>query len=155
MVSITLDPIDSASIITELSAPEAGGIDLFLGTTRNHSNGKGVVLLEYEAYEPMAIGIMEQLEREARTRWPLVNVVMIHRIGRVPVTEASVAIGVSSAHRAEAFEACRFLIDRLKSEVPIWKREHFEDGTSEWSGPKPAIKDGTAGSLADPERKTG
>ena len=96
-----------------------------------------MVLLEYEAYKPMAIRVMEQLEREARTRWPLVNVVMIHRIGRVPVTEASVAIGVAAAHRAEAFEACRFLIDRLKSEVPIWKREHFEDGTSEWSGAQP------------------
>jgi len=134
MVSITLNPIDAASIVANLSAPEAGGIDLFLGTTRNHSNGRGVALLEYEAYEPMAIRVMEQLEREARTRWPLVNVVMVHRIGQVPLTEASVAIGVSAAHRAEAFEACRFLIDRLKSEVPIWKREHFEDGTSEWSG---------------------
>ena len=137
MVSITPHPIDSASIVAKLSAPEAGGIDLFLGTTRNHSGGRGVVLLEYEAYKPMAIRVMEQLEREARTRWPLVNVVMIHRIGRVPVTEASVAIGVAAAHRAEAFEACRFLIDRLKSEVPIWKREHFEDGTSEWSGAQP------------------
>ena len=136
MVSITLNPIQPLSVLSELSSPQSGGIDMFLGTTRNHSKGREVVLLEYEAYEPMAIKVMEEIEQKARAKWPLEKVIMIHRIGRVPVEEASVAIGVSAAHRAEAFEACRYLIDTLKSEAPIWKREHFADGSSEWSGPQ-------------------
>lgn len=134
MVALTLSRIEVEQILSEITDPEAGGIDLFIGTTRNHSGGRKVKFLEYEAYEQMAIQIMERLEKEARSRWILQKVVMVHRLGRVPVEEASVVIGVSSAHRKEAFEACRFLIDSLKREVPIWKREHFEDGTVEWSG---------------------
>ena len=137
MVSINFNLIDQLQILSQLSAPESGGIDLFLGTTRNDSKGREVIFLEYEAYEPMAIAVMEKLEQQARARWPIVNVVMVHRLGRVPVGEASVAIGVSARHRSEAFEACRFLIDALKSEVPIWKREHFADGSVEWSGVQP------------------
>ncbi len=134
MVSLTSNPIDLKSVIDGVMTSESGGVDLFVGTTRNHAGKRGVKLLEYEAYEPMAVAIMERLELEARRRWPVNRIVMVHRLGKVPVGEASVAVAVSSAHRTEAFEACRFLIDTLKREVPIWKREHFTDGTAEWSG---------------------
>lgn len=136
MVALTNRPIDVADLISQLTAPESGGIDVFIGTTRNHSNGRDVLRLEYEAFETMAVDQMKDLERRARERWPLHRVVIVHRLGIVPVGEASVVIGVSAGHRKEAFEACRFLIDALKQEVPIWKREHFADGTVEWSGSK-------------------
>jgi len=134
MVSLTLNRINIKAVVDDVTTPESGGIDLFVGTTRNHARGRSVTLLEYEAYRPMAVGVMEQLEREAHRRWPLNRVAIVHRLGKVPVGEASVAIAVSSAHRKEAFEACRFLIDTLKKEVPIWKREYFSDGSIEWSG---------------------
>jgi len=123
MVSLTLNPIDIRSVVDGVTAPESGGIDVFVGTTRNHAGG-----------EPMAIAMMERLEAEARRRWTVNRIAIVHRLGKVPVGEASVVIAVSSAHRNEAFEVCRFLIDSLKKEVPIWKREHFTDGTVEWSG---------------------
>ena len=134
MPVLTLKRIDPAAILAEVTTPESGGIDMFIGTTRNHSSGRTVTRLEYEAYEPMALKVMEQLELEAKRAWPLHKVALVHRLGEVPVLEASVLIAVSSAHRKEAFEACRFLIDRLKKEVPIWKKEYFADGTAEWSG---------------------
>ncbi len=134
MVQITQSRIDVQKIIESVLTPESGGIDVFLGTTRNHSGNRLVVSLSYEAYEPMALKVMTRLEEEARGRWPLNEVAMVHRLGAVGLREASVVIAVSSAHRREAFEACRFLIDRLKSDVPIWKSEHFADGTVERSG---------------------
>lgn len=134
MIALTLNPIDVGATIREVATPESGGIDLFVGTTRNRSAGKAVTHLEYEAYEPMAVIEMERLVAEARKRWSLHRVAIVHRLGRVPVGEASVVIGVSSAHRHDAFEACRYLIDTLKKEVPIWKRETFSDGSTEWSG---------------------
>jgi molybdopterin synthase catalytic subunit len=134
MVEITQSRIDVQRIIGFVSTPESGGIDVFIGTTRNHSAGRGVLSLSYEAYEPMAMKIMTLLEQEAMARWPLHRVAIVHRLGTVDLTEASVVIAVSAAHRDEAFEACRFLIDRLKKDVPIWKKEHFADGTTEWSG---------------------
>ena len=137
MVSLTLNPIDVQSVLTKVTTPESGGIDIFVGTTRNHSGRRNVTLLEYEAYEPMAIRVMEQIETAARDKWPLQEVALVHRLGNVPVGEASVVVAVSSAHRKEAFEACRYLIDTLKKEVPIWKREYFADGTVEWSGQSP------------------
>lgn len=134
MVLLTPNPIDIQSILATVATPESGGIDMFVGTTRNHSGGRNVTLLEYEAYEPMAIQLMEQIEMTAREKWPLQKAALVHRLGKVPVGEASVVVAVSSAHRKEAFEACRFLIDTLKKEVPIWKHEYFADGTAEWSG---------------------
>ena len=134
MVQITHSRIDTQAIIDSVVTPESGGIDVFLGTTRNHSGERRVVSLSYEAYEPMALKLMAALEKEARARWSLNEVAIVHRLGAVGLREASVVIAVSSAHRQEAFEACRFLIDRLKKDVPIWKREHFADGTAEHSG---------------------
>ncbi len=133
MSEITIHPINIQKIIDSVTTPESGGIDVFIGITRNHSKHRPVLFLEYEAYEPMALKTMDQIEQEARSKWQLHKVAIVHRIGKVDVGESSVAIAVSSAHRKEAFEACRFLIDKLKQTVPIWKREYFADGTIEWS----------------------
>lgn len=134
MVKIVDNEIDIAEALEQVVTPETGGVNIFVGTTRNHSGGRKVIGLEYEAYEPMATAMMRELEDSARSRWPLHGVSIIHRVGSVEVGEASVVIAVSAAHRKEAFEACRFLIDELKKTVPIWKREFFADGTVEWSG---------------------
>ncbi len=128
MIDIINENIDVAEMLRSVLVPEAGGVDIFLGTTRNHSKGRKVVRLEYEAYVPMALKLMHGIEIEARQRWNLHGISMIHRIGVVPVMEASVVIAVSASHRREAFEACRFTIDELKKKVPIWKKEIFEDG---------------------------
>lgn len=133
MIEITEKKINSENVIESVIVPESGAVDVFIGTTRNHSNGKEVVKLEYEAYKPMALKKMEQLIDEAQERWNIQKAAIVHRIGEVAVGEASVVIAVSSAHRDEAFTACRYLIDRLKEIVPIWKREYFIDGLVEWS----------------------
>ncbi len=131
MISIVEEKIDIESVLESVVTPEAGGVDLFLGTTRNQSKGKRVIRLEYEAYTPMALKTMTELEREVRERWKVSRISIVHRIGVVPITETSVAIAVSAPHRKEAFEACRYAIDELKKRVPIWKKEIFEDG-EEW-----------------------
>jgi len=128
MIQIVDKNIDVVELLASVSVPEAGGIDMFLGTTRNHSKGKKVIRLEYEAYSPMALRMMSEIESEIRKRWNIQKISIVHRIGAVPVMEASVAIAVSAAHRKEAFEACRYAIDELKKRVPIWKKEIFEDG---------------------------
>jgi molybdopterin synthase catalytic subunit len=128
MIRIVEDHIDVLQLLKSVQAPQAGGIDIFLGTTRNNSGGKKVIRLEYEAYTPMALKLMGKIESEVRTRWQICEFSMIHRIGVVPVADASVGIAVSAPHRKEAFEACRYAIDELKRKVPIWKREVFEDG---------------------------
>jgi molybdopterin synthase catalytic subunit len=128
-------PIDVARLLAAVGDPATGATVLFLGTTRNQNAGRRVTRLEYEAYDRMARREMRELAREARRRWPVRRVAMMHRIGVVPVGEASVAIAVSAGHRAEAFTACHWLIDRLKEIVPIWKKEHFRGGTV-WIGPQ-------------------
>ena len=131
MVSLSSLPIDVASILNEMKTPESGGIDVFIGTVRNHSKGKKVRQLEYTAYVPMAEKLMASIEQEMRSRWPVQRVVMIHRVGLLEVGDVAVVTAVSSPHRRDAFEACRYAIDRVKSVVPIWKKEYFEDG-EEW-----------------------
>lgn len=133
MISFTHSEIDIASIVREVKTPASGAINIFIGTTRDHHKGRQVTLLEYEGYEPMALKMMEKIVEDAKHRWPLHRVSIVHRLGKVPVGEASVVLAVSSRHRREAFDACQFLIDALKQSVPIWKREHFSDGTIEWS----------------------
>ncbi len=133
MIQITTDPIDVSAVVNSVKADQAGGIDVFIGTTRDRSKGRSVVKLEYEAYIPMATKCLDEIAQEARRRWNLQATSIVHRVGMVAVGEASVVIAVSSAHRDEAFQACRFLIDRLKEVVPIWKREYFSDGAIEWS----------------------
>jgi len=135
MFRITRTSIVFDRLVRAVRDPRAGAIVTFLGTTRNQNAGRRVVRLEYEAYTRMAVSEMRRLAAEARRRWPLRRVAMAHRIGTVPVGQASVAIAVSAAHRAEAFAACHWLIDRLKEIVPIWKREHFRGGQV-WIGPQ-------------------
>jgi len=133
MFEIQQGPIAIDRIIDAVSDAKAGAVATFIGTTRNHNDGREVSCLEYEAYPAMALSEMRKIGEVIRERWPVLGVAIVHRIGVVPIGEASVAIAVSSAHRAAAFEACRFAIDRLKQVVPIWKKEHF-DGGEVWIG---------------------
>ena len=126
--------IDSAALLTAVGDPAAGGTALFVGTTRNENEGRVVERLEYEAYEAMAVEEMRRIGDEIARRWDVVAVSMVHRVGVVPVGEASVAVAVSAAHREEAFAACRYGIDTLKATVPIWKKEYYEGG-EHWVGP--------------------
>jgi molybdopterin synthase catalytic subunit len=128
VITIAQRRIDLAALDRAVRDPRAGAVVVFVGTTRNENAGRRVRRLEYEAFAPMATKEMRALAREARRRWPLRKVAMAHRIGVVPVGQASVAIAVSAGHRGEAFEACRWLIDRLKEIVPIWKKEHYRGG---------------------------
>jgi len=131
-ILVTDQPLDLLAINQLVSRDEAGAIVNFIGTTRNSFQGKGVESLEYEAYVPMAEKEMAKLCVDARSRWDLQAIAIYHRIGLVPVSEASVIISVSSAHRAEGLQACTHLIDRLKETVPIWKKERYTDGTCSW-----------------------
>src|SRR5262249_28013297 len=135
MFALTHEPIAIDALLAAVAHRGAGAVVTFMGTTRNENVGRRVTRLEYEAYERMAVREMRQLAAEARRRWPLRRVAMVHRLGVVPVGEASVAIAVSAGHRREAFEACHWLIDRLKEIVPIWKKEHFRGGRV-WIGPQ-------------------
>jgi molybdopterin synthase catalytic subunit len=157
MFAITETAIDAAKLIDAVGDPGAGASVVFLGTTRNENAGRKVMRLEYEAFAGMATKEMRRLATQAKRRWPLRRVAMVHRIGVVPVGEASVGIAVSAGHRAEAFEACHWLIDRLKEIVPIWKKEHFRGGTV-WIGeqqgaPPPPRVSRTVKSAAKPATK--
>jgi MoaE-MoaD fusion protein len=127
-VTIGRDAVDVAALERAVADPSAGATVTFAGTTRNGNAGRRVLRLEYEAYEPMALTEMRKLAREAGERYKIVRIAIQHRIGFVDIGETSVAIAVSAAHRAEAFDACRFAIDRLKEVVPVWKKEYFEGG---------------------------
>lgn len=132
LVRITETPIDPAELLGFVSDQTAGAVVSFLGMVRDHSPGKtGVTHLVYEAYLEQVEQKLAGLVDDAAGRWPVIAVAVQHRIGRVEVGEPSVAVVVSSAHRRDAFEAARFLIDSLKAEAPIWKQEHWEGG-AEW-----------------------
>ena len=125
--------IDTARLVEEVARPDSGATVLFLGTVRDHSEGKaGVTHLEYEVYREQVEPKITEIVVEAARRWPVLDVAVEHRSGRVEVGEASVAVAVSSAHRADAFEAARYVIDELKQRAPIWKKE-FWPGGAEWS----------------------
>lgn len=133
-IDILSDTIDAAAMIAFVTHQSAGGIDVFLGTTRFEMRADGVSLiaLDYEAYPEMAVEQMKSLVGQAKERWPIARVAVLHRVGRVAVGEASVVIAVSCPHRGQAFEACRFLIDELKKSVTIWKREVWADESTSW-----------------------
>jgi molybdopterin synthase catalytic subunit len=128
MFEITDHTIDVATLIGHVSDPSAGAVATFLGTTRATNRGRTVLRLEYEAYADMAISEFEKIAAEAARQWELVRIAIVHRVGVVPLGDASVAIAVSAPHRREAIEACHFCIDSLKLVAPIWKKEHFEGG---------------------------
>jgi len=122
-----------AELVSALKSPEDGAVAVFEGIARNHSGGRRTLYLEYEAYEPMAVAKMRELAAAMRAQFPVDCVALVHRLGRLAIGETSVFIGVSSAHRGAAFDACRYGIDTLKRTVPIWKKEYFEDGAV-WAG---------------------
>ncbi len=134
LIEISESELDASRAIQHVSSELAGGIDIFLGTTRAEKSpeGKSLVALDYECYESMATSKLRVLCARAREQWDLQRLAIFHRIGRVGLMKPSVIVAVSSAHRAEAFAACRFLIDELKRSVPIWKKEVWEDGSVTW-----------------------
>jgi molybdopterin synthase catalytic subunit len=135
MVRLTHDPIDYAAVTEAVRSPAAGAVVLFLGTVRELTAGRQTLSLNYDGYGDMAQRTMQQLEDEARQRWPVVAVEIVHRLGHLELGDISVAVAVSCPHRKQAFEAGQFLIDELKRTVPIWKQEHWADGTTEWVHP--------------------
>lgn len=135
MIQLTDAPIDTAAVVDRARHVNAGAIVLFLGTTREFTGDRQTVALSYEAYREMAERRLADLEAEARRRWPVIECIIVHRLGVVPPAESSVAIAVSTPHRSDAFAAGQWLIDSLKADVPIWKREQWSDGTSEWVHP--------------------
>ncbi|MGH7390421.1 MAG: molybdenum cofactor biosynthesis protein [Candidatus Rokuibacteriota bacterium] len=123
------EPLSPDAIAAEVDEPGAGGVVIFSGVVRNETGGRPVKFLEYEGHVAMAEAKLREIGETARARWPgIKRVAILHRLGRLEIGESSVLIAVSAAHRAEAFEACRYAIDTLKRTVPIWKKEHFEDG---------------------------
>lgn len=135
-MSLSTVPLDAAADVASVCDPGAGGIAVFLGTTRAETSpdGRHLVALDYEAYPEMAGAQLAELAAQARRRWPITKLVLRHRVGRVPLAEPSVLIAVATPHRAEAFDACRWLIDTLKAEVAIWKKEVWSDGSGRWVG---------------------
>jgi molybdopterin synthase catalytic subunit len=131
------DPIDAASLAG--ATPADGAVCLFVGVVRNENQGRAVRRLEYEAYEEMALPLMEEIASETARLFPVTDVRLVHRLGRLEIGEASVVVAVSSPHRGEAFAACRFAIDALKARVPIWKKEFYADGSGWLDRPDPAV----------------
>ena len=128
VIEITREPIDIPGLRARLLAGESGAVVIFDGVARNNTKGRRTRFLEYEGYEAMALKTMTRIAGEVHERWPINRVGIVHRLGRIEITESSVVILITSAHRGVAFEACRYAIDRLKKIVPIWKKEYFEDG---------------------------
>ncbi|MFO0952289.1 MAG: molybdenum cofactor biosynthesis protein MoaE [Isosphaeraceae bacterium] len=135
MIEITESPIDHAAVTQRVRSHLAGAVCTFLGTVREITGNRVTVLLEYEAYGEMARAKLAELEAEARRRWPVTDLAVVHRIGRLDLGEVSVVVAVSCPHRNDAIDACRWLIDTLKEVVPIWKKEVWADGAEEWVHP--------------------
>lgn len=130
---ISKEPIDIQEVIDKVIEREAGAITTFIGTVRELTHGKKTLFLIYEAYEAMAVKKLEQIGREIGERWPDAKVAITHRVGRLEITDIAVVIAVSTPHRADAYEANRYAIERIKQIVPIWKKEHWDNG-QEWIG---------------------
>lgn len=128
LARLTADPLDPARLLSRVSAPSCGGIVVFVGEVRAEDEGRAVRALTYDAYTPMAQVQLEAVAAEAARQWPAARIALEHRTGRLVVGEASVAVAVACPHRADAFACCRFVIDRLKEAVPIWKREEAAEG---------------------------
>jgi len=135
MTRLTHEPLSVEVLIREVASPERGGTCVFLGSVRNGPEESGVIEIEYSAYDAMADAEIERIVTEAQRQWPGVRVALRHRVGRVPVGEASIAIVAAAPHRAEAFAACRHVIEEVKRRLPIWKKEYRIDGTAAWVDP--------------------
>ncbi len=128
------DPLDLASLVASVSAPDRGAVATFVGLVRDHHAGRGVLGLEYSAYGAMAEGRCTAIVAEAEEKWPA-RIALAHRLGGLTVGEAAVIVVAASAHREAAFDACRWVIEAVKAQVPIWKRERYLDGTEAWVDP--------------------
>ncbi|MCH7987666.1 MAG: molybdenum cofactor biosynthesis protein MoaE [Planctomycetes bacterium] len=135
MIQLTHDEIDYTTLTESVRSDQAGAVVLFLGTVREMTNGRQTTALDYDAYPEMAEAKIAELIDEAREKWPIEQVGIIHRLGHLQLGDISVAVALSCPHRRQAFEAGRFLIDELKVRVPIWKKENWADGTTEWVHP--------------------
>jgi molybdopterin synthase catalytic subunit len=139
MIRIQREPIDAAALLTGTGNEHTGALALFLGVVRADTlDGRRVVALEYEAFAGMAEHKMAEIEEQVRRRWSIEGLAMVHRVGRLTIGEASVAVAVATGHRGQSFEACRYAIDTIKAIVPIWKKEIFADGESRWVLPPQA-----------------
>ena len=139
-MAVTDAPLDLAALAAEVAVHGDGAIASFAGLVRDHNQGRRVLFLDYEAYEPLAVKALQRIVDEARAAWPSARLGLHHRVGRLAIGEASIVIAAASPHRADAFAACRYAIERVKQIVPIWKREHF-DGGDVW----------LEGAVADPD----
>jgi molybdopterin synthase catalytic subunit len=140
MFKISPEPIDSAALIRGLHDVAAGACATFEGRVRNRNDGRPVRALDYEAYAPLAEKEGERILAEARAKFPILNAMCVHRTGSLVLGDLAVWVGVAAEHRAAAFDACRYVIDQAKARVPIWKREHYDDGATAWvnaAEPKP------------------
>jgi molybdopterin synthase catalytic subunit len=141
MSHLTRDPISPSALLAEVAGPAHGGTCLFLGTVRDGPEDGGLTGIEYSAYEAMAVAEFDRILADTRRQWPMVRVAVRHRLGLVPTEEASVGIAAAAPHRAEAFAACRFVIEQVKQRLPIWKKELRADGSVAWVDPqgRPAV----------------
>jgi molybdopterin synthase catalytic subunit len=137
LIDILDQPFDTLQAIEFLYATDAGGVDVFLGTTRREQRKDGVelVALDYDAYREMALHQMRKLAADVRQKWPVLRCVILHRTGRVDLGRPSILIGVSTPHRKESFLACKWLVDELKKSVTLWKKEVWADGATSWIHP--------------------
>lgn len=135
MILITCEPLDHEAITSTVRSDSNGGVVTFMGTTRKETNGRRVLYLEYESYDKMAEKMLRFIADEIRERWGITDLSIAHRLGRLEIGETSLVIAVGAPHRDEAFAACQHAVDRIKEEVPIWKKEVFDDGEI-WVGIK-------------------
>lgn len=137
---VTAEPIEPERVLAKVAAPEDGAVLLFLGVVRDHNDGRPVTGIDYEAYEEMARDVLDEIVSEASERWGTDRIAVVHRTGTLEVGEVSVAIAVSTPHREEGYEASRWVIERIKERLPIWKREHYVDGERRWvPGRRPPV----------------
>jgi MoaE-MoaD fusion protein len=146
---VTREPLDPQRLVDLVRRDESGAVALFYGVVRNHSHGRRVLRLEYDAHPSMAVKKMRQVAEEARSRWGITDMAISHRTGRLEVGETSLLVAVSAAHRREAFEACHYAVDRIKEIVPVWKKEVWEGGES-WAEGRPVSVAGDSGSTRPP-----
>lgn len=133
MALLVHGPIELERLLAEAARPDCGAVAVFLGTIRDHHEGRRVIRLEYDAYEPMTLSALERIERDAVERHAVVSCRIVHRLGAVSPAETSVAVIATAEHRGPAFDACRWAIDELKRTAPLWKKEYYEDGGGEWA----------------------
>jgi len=144
VILVTRKPLDTEAITSTVRASANGGIVTFLGTTRDETDGRRVLYLEYEAYQGMAEKMLVRVAQEVRKRWGITDLAIAHRLGRLEIGEVSLVVAAASPHRAEAFAACQYVVDRIKQNVPIWKKEVFEDGEV-WVGMEEQMRTASTG----------